>query len=195
MKTWVISDTHFYHEKLVDRPKDFNEQIVRNWSNTVGPDDVVYHLGDIGFCSKENFKNLIRGLPGVKILIRGNHDKFPVGTYLDSGFVAVMDYAVVNVRHTKGIKRPLNTYFRVLLSHMPMEIGMGSSSFGDIDYNVHGHFHDCPPRNWEFSLRMNVSSRHRLFSIEEVGYMPLELPVALKHERLVGTECRMREDI
>ena len=81
MKTWVISDTHLFHTKMTElcgRPEDFTALIVRNWSNMVGPEDVVYHLGDVGFYKKGEFSGLIRGLPGTKILIRGNHDKFPV---------------------------------------------------------------------------------------------------------------------
>ena len=56
MKTWVISDTHWYHEniiKLCHRPflsaKEMNEKLIENWNSVVSRDDTVYHLGDVAF--------------------------------------------------------------------------------------------------------------------------------------------------
>lgn len=54
-KVFFTSDTHFYHGNIIrfcNRPfKDvevMNETIISNWNNTVGQDDIVFHLGD--FC-------------------------------------------------------------------------------------------------------------------------------------------------
>jgi len=192
MKTWVISDTHLFHTKMTElcgRPEDFTALIVRNWSNMVGPEDVVYHLGDVGFYKKGEFSGLIRGLPGTKILIRGNHDKFPVAWYLDNGFIAVMDRAVVNVVYRKGIKKPMNRYYRVLLSHKPIKIGQ--SSFGDVDFNVHGHFHNNSPHYWEAPLLRVLTPKHLLFALEDTAYKPLDLAAALKHGQLLPTQGRI----
>lgn len=192
MKTWVISDTHLFHIKMTElcgRPEDFTALIVRNWNNMVGSDDLVYHLGDVGFYKKGEFSGLIRGLPGHKILIRGNHDQFPVKWYMENGFMAVMDRAVVNVVYSKGIKKPMNRYFRVLLSHKPMTIG--KSSFGEVDYNVHGHFHNNSSHYWERPLLRVLTPKHLLFSLEETEYKPLDLAAALKHGLLPVTQDRV----
>ena len=52
-KVFFTSDTHFYHGNIIrfcNRPfKDvetMNETIISNWNNTVGQDDIVFHLGD-----------------------------------------------------------------------------------------------------------------------------------------------------
>lgn len=204
MKTWVISDTHLYHTRMTElcgRPDDFTEQIVINWNNMVGPNDVVYHLGDVGFYKKSGFSDVIQGLPGHKILIRGNHDNFPVGWYLDHGFMSVMDYAVVNVRLQRGVKRVRNEYYRVLLSHFPLVIMGGvpnikkSGVYGRVDYNVHGHFHNNPAERWEPSLTSVVTEKHKLFSIEELGYKPVELSEALKQNLLINTWSRLQESV
>ena len=54
---FFTADTHFFHERLLGisefapRPfltvEDMNETIIDNWNRRVGPEDVVYHLGDI----------------------------------------------------------------------------------------------------------------------------------------------------
>lgn len=50
-KVFFTSDTHFYHGNIIrfcNRPfKDvevMNETIISNWNNTVGQDDIVFHL-------------------------------------------------------------------------------------------------------------------------------------------------------
>lgn len=50
-KVFFTSDTHFYHGNIIrfcNRPfKDvgmMNETIISNWNNTVGLDDIVFHL-------------------------------------------------------------------------------------------------------------------------------------------------------
>jgi len=192
MKTWVISDTHLFHTKMTElcgRPEDFTEQIVMNWNNMVAPDDLVYHLGDVGFYKKCECAGLMSGLPGTKILIRGNHDTFPVKWYLDHGFIAVMDRAVVNVMYKKGIKKPMNRYFRVLLSHKPIKIG--DCAFGPVDYNVHGHFHNNSSHYWEAPLLRVLTPKHLLFALEETEYKPLDLAAALKFGKLPVTQDRV----
>lgn len=195
MKTWVISDTHFYHARMIDacqRPDDFTAKIVLNWSRLVSPEDIVYHLGDVVFYEKEKFAGLIGGLPGTKILIRGNHDKLPMKWYLDHGFISVMDYALVNVVYTKGIKRPRNIYSQVLLSHAPMAIAE-STFFRGHPVNVHGHFHNNPATHWERELVEVLTPDHYLFSLEEMNYGPLELAPALMHGRLISSYERAKD--
>lgn len=78
---YFIADTHFYHENIIkycNRPfknsKQMNEYIVNKWNSVVTKDDIVYHLGDVGFGSTDELKELVGRLNGTKILIRGNHD-------------------------------------------------------------------------------------------------------------------------
>lgn len=55
-----IADTHFNHENIIkycDRPfsntKEMNEYIIQKWNSVAKEDDVVYHLGDVGFGTTE----------------------------------------------------------------------------------------------------------------------------------------------
>ena len=78
--TWIISDTHFNHMKMCSRdyctrPLDFNQRIIRHWQAMVAPEDLIYHLGDFYLGSRTEFVKYVDKLPGVKILIKGNHDR------------------------------------------------------------------------------------------------------------------------
>ena len=82
---WFISDTHFCDEDImrfepilpdgVHTRTDLDEYIIERWNSVVRPEDVVYHLGDVGkFSSEEDAEQIIKRLNGDKYLIMGNHD-------------------------------------------------------------------------------------------------------------------------
>jgi calcineurin-like phosphoesterase family protein len=89
--TFIISDTHFGHKRILDfepvrlqqmKKDGFNEQdhdewVISQWNSVIQPTDVVLHLGDFAF------KNLDiqQRLNGRKILILGNHDRVGTQTY------------------------------------------------------------------------------------------------------------------
>ena len=77
---FFTSDTHFSHKNIIrfcDRPfetiEEMDEAMVEAWNNKVGPDDTVFHLGDVCWGGSENWKVLDR-LNGHIHLIVGNHD-------------------------------------------------------------------------------------------------------------------------
>lgn len=79
---FFTSDTHFGHANIIkycDRPfKDvphMNVSLVENWNSVVGPDDVVYHLGDVALGKWDDWDNWLSQLNGNKILVVGNHDR------------------------------------------------------------------------------------------------------------------------
>lgn len=77
---FLISDLHLNHAKILrhcHRPfsslRQMNAYLVGQWNQVVGPDDMVYHLGD--FSIRGSPMRWIRGLNGRKVFIRGNHDR------------------------------------------------------------------------------------------------------------------------
>lgn len=83
---YFTSDTHFGHKNIIkysNRPfADFEEmdwKIVDNWNNTVGPTDVVYHLGDTALGDSSRWDNIFKSLNGYKVLVVGNHDRIFAG--------------------------------------------------------------------------------------------------------------------
>ena len=88
MKIFAIGDLHLSFGEGVSKPMDkfggqwvgHTEKLHRNWTENIGPDDVVILCGDHswGLRLDEAMADLdwIHNLPGRKILLRGNHDMF-----------------------------------------------------------------------------------------------------------------------
>ena len=79
MKTFFTADHHFGHANIIkytNRPfTNIEEQdriLIQNWNSVVGPNDMVYYLGD--FCFRD-FNKYFHALNGKIIFIEGNHDK------------------------------------------------------------------------------------------------------------------------
>lgn len=84
MKVFAISDLHL----SVNNPKPMDifgptwegylDKIFRDWNNKVREEDIVLLAGDFSWAMKlqeaEADFDLLKNLPGKKILIRGNHD-------------------------------------------------------------------------------------------------------------------------
>lgn len=135
MRTYLISDTHFGHANILTftkedgtplRPgfkdiKEHDEILIQNWNKVVGPNDRVYHLGDVGFKNWGYFLNVLTCLHGTKVLIKGNHDNFKLSQYAQV-FKDVRAYHVLD---------------KMVLSHVP--IHPDSVSRGTV--NLHGHLH------------------------------------------------------
>ena len=78
---FFTSDTHFYHGNIIrfcNRPfksvEMMNETIISNWNNTVGQDDIVFHLGDFCLGGSAEWNKILDRLNGKIYLIMGNHD-------------------------------------------------------------------------------------------------------------------------
>lgn len=82
MTVFYTSDNHFYHKNILKycpRPwstvEEMNEGMIQRWNSVVGPEDVVYHMGDFAFGSVEKQRAIRVRLNGHIIIIRGNHDR------------------------------------------------------------------------------------------------------------------------
>jgi len=151
-KTWLITDTHFYHNKiieLVNRPINYQDLIINNWNNIVLPIDIIIHLGDVIFYNYNKLNSILNNLPGKKILTIGNHDHKTKSWYLNNGFNFVCDYFCID---------------NIIFSH--------DRFIQPYDYvNIHGHYH---------TYINEYNSKYRLLSIEFEHYKPVELFKFLK---------------
>lgn len=130
--TFLVSDTHFGHLGVCkflrndgtklrpwDTPEEMDEEMVKRWNERVKPNDKVYHLGDV-VINRRALKTLER-LNGDKVLIKGNHDIFPLEEYTKY-FRDIRAYDVKN---------------GVILSHIPVH----TSQLRRFGTNIHGHLH------------------------------------------------------
>lgn len=52
-----------------------DEGLIANWNSMIGPDDEVFHLGDVSWYGPETTARILKRLNGKKYLILGNHDR------------------------------------------------------------------------------------------------------------------------
>lgn len=84
---FVTSDTHFGHARiseLAQRPfstvEEMDAELIRRWNETVPPNAVVLHLGDLALGPIEGSVARTAALHGRKYLVPGNHDRVSPAT-------------------------------------------------------------------------------------------------------------------
>lgn len=109
MAIYFTSDTHFGHTNIIkycNRPfnssDEMDEELIKNWNNTVDKNDIVYHLGDFSFKGKDSINKYTDRLNGTINLILGNHDVYK--TLADTRrFSFIRDYYRLKVDNLKII--------------------------------------------------------------------------------------------
>lgn len=84
---FITSDTHFSHARIIElagRPftsvEEMNAELIRRWNETVAPDDIVLHLGDLALGPIAESLPLTAQLHGHRFLVPGNHDRVSPAT-------------------------------------------------------------------------------------------------------------------
>ena len=149
MAVFFTSDTHFGHGGalgLYRRPfasvAAMNETLVERWNETVGPDDVVWHLGDFAIRQRaEIVTELLARLNGRKHLVAGNND--PPATRELAGWESVQPYAEITAEEVS-----------LVLCHYPFRSWRGMDK-GWV--NLHGHSHGrLKPLPRQFDVGVDV---------------------------------------
>lgn len=158
-RVYVISDTHFGHEKIIQfekekRPypsiEEHDLDLLQRWNSVVRPRDTVWHLGDVFF--GDGYK-ILPHLNGYKKLVLGNHD---------AGKEEVL------MQHFDKIFG-ITSFDDYILSHVPVhpyQVGKHFRFRG----NIHGHMH---------SERMD-DPRYACVSVEQQDLTPRLLTDVIK---------------
>ena len=128
---FFTSDTHFGDHRVLNIGKRpfadvarMDAALVANWNDAVGPEDEVWHLGDVARRAVD-VPALLERLNGTIHLVRGNND--PPATLAAAGWASVADYAEIMVA---GVS--------LVLCHYPFRSWNGQGR-GALD--LHGHSH------------------------------------------------------
>lgn len=140
MTTFYTADTHFGH-RFVAGLRGFEDVeahdawLVDRWNAVVGPEDIVYHLGDLSLSLNDHVRDVIRSLNGRIRLVAGNHDRCwhrrPSASDVRRALGSVGWYAGAGIAevYTSGtILHSLPKIGLVVLSHLPTA---GDHSFED----------------------------------------------------------------
>ena len=182
--TFLISDTHFGHEKTCTvfkredgsplRPfasaEEMDEAMVKRWNDRVRPNDKVYHLGDVVINRK--FLHILDRLNGDKVLIKGNHDIFRMEDYYPR-FRDIRGYHVLN---------------GMIMSHVPVH----TDSIERFGTNIHGHLHAHRVMRKDFG-RDVIDPRYHSVCVEHTDYAPISLEEVMERIRNEGGTVGFRE--
>lgn len=162
MNYWLVSDTHFNHEKLTewgDRSGDWQERLLEG-IKAIPEGDILIHLGDICIGNDEEIhQKLLEHSLGVRrFLIRGNHDNKSLQWYYNHYWDFVCD----------GIELRFQGHY-LHLTHRP------ARPQGNSTYNIHGHTHGNLHRSEEYVEYYDADHYHIDISPELVGFTPIRL--------------------
>lgn len=147
MTNFIISDTHFNHEKILyfDKSRAVSLQALNieptienmdryledTWNETVTDEDTVYFLGDLGmFRKKQDFVAQLSCLKGKKVFFKGNHDHSDqIKAAIKTPETNIIEY----IETAKAIK--ING-INVWMSHYAIDLPYPILS-------VHGHIHEA----------------------------------------------------
>lgn len=180
MTNFVISDTHFGHTNAWEKFKredgtplrpftsteEMDETMVQRWNAKVGPNDVVYHLGDVVI--NKRYLPVLNRLNGSKRLIMGNHDIFGDELYKEY-FKKIVSYRVF-----------VDDF---IFSHIPLHPDCVTDRF---KVNVHGHLHaNRVTQINHFKQEREIDPRYHCVCVEHTNYEPLsfeELKARIRKE-------------
>ena len=151
--------------------------IIQKWNSVVGPNDIVWHLGDFAFFKRtkeqcEINKELIRILNGTIHLVLGNHDRHVDNRLLfwyNMGFGKVYDKPILFMDNYILSHEPLLTKNKIDLTYHPTL------------KNIFGHVHNS---NADFYALPEEDKKH--WNEDDPKYRPI--PDITKHSFNVSIE-------
>lgn len=160
MAVFFTADTHWGDHRVLNiRPRPFasvaemDDELIANWNAAVGPDDEVWHVGDVAR-RPADVPGLLERLNGTKHLLTGNLD--PPATADAPGWASVAAYAELTLDGQA-----------LVLCHYPFRSWNGQHR-GAI--NLHGHSHG----------RLKPMPRQHDIGIDARGWRPVTLAELIK---------------
>ena len=166
MTTFVTSDTHFWHKRIIPycaRPftsvERMNEELIRRWNQKVKYKDTVYHVGDFSFGGEDLVSEIVSQLKGTIVLILGNHDRKSTIWWNKVGI--------------KEVHKGRLTVCNYILSHYPIPSEEMLFSNGCI--NLHGHLH---------SQKIKSDKKHICVGVDYTDFFPVPFESLPKYHQL-----------
>jgi len=192
MKVFLTSDLHFGHENIIkycNRPyKDIAEMdkcLIDNWNSVVGPNDLVYNLGDL--CMPKRVKkdknyyydycaDVLMDLNGRHVLILGNHDYLDPFKYIEIGIESVHTSLIVGdfvLAHDPSIATAIpkkmslicghvhDTFVKLVNPKKVLNVGVDCWDYKPIEWSVAAHAIDhMAPSEYDFD-NLEKFGRHK----------------------------------
>lgn len=134
-KIYFTSDWHLFKNHYKHEANYVNTRNIIAWCRqNIKDNDIFFYLGDISFRwaneeDQEESMKIMASLPGIKVLILGNHDKMLGQDYFaNCGFKYVFEEY---------------TWKNYIFTHKPINMDMHSENM----LNIHGHIHNITKYN------------------------------------------------
>lgn len=170
---YLSSDWHFFKNHYKKEANYVNTQKILTWCRqNIKPNDVFMFLGDISFRyaneeDKKESQRLMASIPGIKVLILGNHDVMAGDEYYTGcGFHYVYERL---------------DWKNIVFTHRPISMEIMPEDY----INIHGHIH-----KW---TEYNTTDGKRNINVYPYFYdnKPVTLDYCLKHkDKLVKDNVR-----
>lgn len=167
-RVWFISDPHFDHTNIIkycNRPfgsvEEMNEVILRNWRETVTPDDVVYFVGDMAFGrGSRNPRWWVKQLCGKIIWVKGSHD-----------------HGIRPTSEIEGVERVALSEFVCCggTEFMIVHDTFNAMANGWGGWIIHGHNHDN-----RLHIDNKFGHKNVNVSVEVIDYKPISLAEVIR---------------
>lgn len=198
MSVYFTSDLHLGHRAMSAEGKgwrpfatqeEHDNTLIENFNAVVGPDDVVWVLGDVAMGKIEDSLAMCARMNGNRMLICGNHDRPAMTTdkakrhqwtrrYLDEGgFAAVLVLDDPLSLPVNGMQITLGPDRTAVASHYPYEGDHSADEryahrrpADEGEWLLHGHVHDAwKVRGRQINVGVDVHSWAPVAASEIVG--------------------------
>lgn len=182
---WFTADHHFSHTNIIrycNRPFESAEEmdvaLVNLWNETVGRDDIVYHLGDFTLQALDKFKAIAWQLNGHLKIVPGSHDRRWLTQFKadDPGLHTAPGHPIVLLPPLVSLELPdlgVGGYPQVIvLCHYALR-AWDRAHYGS--WHLYGHSHGHLP---SLGLSLDVG-------VDCHGYRPLSLAAVGDRMRLL----------
>lgn len=168
---YYTADLHFGYPPVLrqtGRPfataEEMDRVLIDNWNRTVGADDTVYLLGDLGGHDAPFPAQQLAALRGHKHLVRGNHDTV-LGDQqqLLDYFETVTDFWEMDDEGT-----------HIVLCHYPLVYVRGG-------YMIHGHLHNARKEGYRILKQL---PRVLNAGVDVNGFCPVSLQQLIANNRI-----------
>ena len=168
-EVYFTSDTHFHHANIIkfcSRPfknvEEMNETLIANWNHVVGPEDIVFHLGDFCFGGSAEWTGILEQLNGKIYLISGNHDRKNLWQNYTHYFEMILPQVHIEVGKQK-----------IYLNHYPFLCYGGAyhntwQFFGHVHTSKHNTGKDTPRLKMLFPTQYDVGVDNNDFTLSHL---------------------------